>query len=207
MENYWFYTLSAIPQTLAAMIALAAMFVVFRLDVISKKIDESRIELRRFILLVTSRLDKEKNQTEIHEIEPLSHDNFLKLYEKGLNSLVPNNEFLGLEREVYRKYGDEMWRIINQEWRSYYSVDKDRIFGYLTMKKEVFERLLLIKRKSLFLLITSLAISAITISASLCVLPNYAYLNGSWSIVYTIVILAVLSIVITSFSVWTIVKN
>ena len=62
--NYWYYTLSAIPQTLGAIIALSATFVVFKLNFISEKIKDSRTDLRRFILLLTSYQHKE-----IHDIE------------------------------------------------------------------------------------------------------------------------------------------
>lgn len=205
-SNYWYYTLSAIPQTLAAMIALAAMFVVFKLDVISKKITEGRIDLRRFILLVTSLLDKNVDSTEIHEIEPLNHKDFLKLYEKGLINLMPKDDFLGLKEDIYNKYKKEMERIIEKEWHSYYPADPDRIFGYLSMKKEFFKRLLLDRIRILFLLKVSLTMVTLTIIISLIVLPNYDYFCGSQCVVGFIVFLSALSILITSVSVWIITK-
>lgn len=206
-NNYWYYTLSAIPQTLAAMIALAATFVVFKLSIISERIKEARKDLRRFILLATSNLDKKLYQTEIHEIEPLSNNKFLELYETGLDNLKSDAEFLGLDKGMFEKYGKEMFRIINKEWHSFYTAKDFRIFGYLVMKKEVFKSLLLLRRKSVALLTLSLTLVASTIIASLIALPAFGYFVGSILLVDIIVFCAVLSIVITAYSVWIIANN
>lgn len=205
-SNYWFYTLSAVPQTLAAMIALAATFVVFRVNTISKKIEESRNDLRRFMLLVTSILSKE-DSSEIHEIEPLNHKDFLALYDKGLSKLDVKEKYLGLGEAKYKKYEDEMFRIINKEWYSYYPPDKERIFGYLNMKKEIFHKLLLEKDASQFWLNLSLILVSSTIIISMVILPNFTYFNGSKCVVGFVIFLATISILITSIGVWKIART
>jgi len=207
MDNYWYYTLSAIPQTLAAMIALAATFVVFKLAIISERINETRKDLRRFILLVTSNLDKKTYETEIHEIEPLSNDKFLKLYEVGLANLKPKEDYLGLERGKFEKYEKEMLRIINEEWHSSYTPKDFRIFGYLATKKNILKSLLSLRQRSLVMLISSLTLVALTIIASVTALPKYDYFEGSILLVDIVVCFSVLSTVITGWSVWTIAKG
>lgn len=129
-SNFWFYSLSAIPQTLAAMITLAATFVVFKLNFIQEKIRDIRKDLRRFILLLTSYEKKE-----IHHIEPLSDEDFLNLYDESLKSIKPNEKNLGLNAGVYERLRAEMSRIIYEDWKSGFSADENRVYGYLNAKK------------------------------------------------------------------------
>lgn len=205
MENYWYYTLSAISQTLAAIIALAAAFTILKLDYISKTINKSRIDLRRFILLTTSRLDiKEK---EIHTIEPLNDGDFLKVFEKGLLSLDEKDHQLGLPPDIFKKYSGEMFRIIEKEWNSRYGPDDFRIFGYLKMKKEIFEKLIKQKSRIIHLMRQSLILVAFIISVSIVVLPSYNYFNGSKLLVYGIVVSSIASIAVTILSILEIVKS
>src|SRR3989339_108620 len=103
MDNYWYYTLSAIPQTLAAMIALTATFIVFKLNFLSQQIYKNRSDLARFILLLSSFQGKE-----IHDIEPLSDKDFIQLYEEGLAKIHNEKEKLGLDAGIYDRLVAEM---------------------------------------------------------------------------------------------------
>ncbi|MDQ5968854.1 MAG: hypothetical protein QG579_11 [Patescibacteria group bacterium] len=203
MEDYWYYTLSAIPQTLAAVIALAAAFTTLKLDYISKIIKETRIDLRRFILLTTSKLDIK----EIHTIEPLSDKEFLKVFKEGLSSLDEHNHQLGLTSDMFNKYSDEMFRIINKDWNSRYGPDDFRVFGYLKMKKEIFEKLIEQKDEIIYLMTSSLILVGFVITVSLIILPSYNCFNGSKLLVYGIVTGSVISIIVTILSILKIVKS
>ncbi len=198
-SNFWYYTLSAIPQTLAAIIALAATFAVVSLGSVSKKIRVSRKDLRRFILLLTSRLDI--TEKEIHTIEPLSDKNFLKIFKKGLETLK-KEPTLGLDETNFKKFKTEMHRIIEEEWKSFYGADNTRIYGYLEMKKNLLEELLY-KRKQIFqFMALSLILVTLVIIGSLIILPQYNYFNGSRMIVLLTIKFASLAIIITGISVW-----
>ncbi|MCC6934153.1 MAG: hypothetical protein IT406_00445 [Candidatus Yanofskybacteria bacterium] len=202
--NYWYYPLSAIPQTLAAMIALAATFAAVKLDVFSKKLAESRKDLRRFILLVTTGLNSDEK--EIHTIEPLSNLEFLNLYKKGLAGLKSGDPAFGLEPATYAKYQQEMYRIINSEWNSFFSAKDFRILGYLSMKKDTFEDLLQKRIKIIRWTTQSLVFAAIVAGISLAILPCFKYFHGSILIVGLITGVAVLSILATAFNVWRIAR-
>lgn len=203
--DFWYYTLSAVPQTLATLIALAATFVVFKLNIVSHKIQESRKDLRRFMLLLTS-----YREGEIHEIEPLKDQEFLEWYQKGLANLKQEEEFLGFGENMYKKFALEMKRIIKEEWRSFYGAKRDRILCYLLMKEKVFGTLLAIRQRILVLLARSLVVVSSVITISLIVLPHYdyfSYLKVSMTVVAAVVIFAILSLTVTAVSVWEITRS
>jgi len=61
-SNFWFYTLSAIPQTLGAVIALTATFIVFKYSEIEKSIDSQIYHIK--IILRSLGLQKDIPQTD-----------------------------------------------------------------------------------------------------------------------------------------------
>ncbi|HBT80580.1 MAG: hypothetical protein UW46_C0001G0123 [Candidatus Yanofskybacteria bacterium GW2011_GWF1_44_227] len=202
--EYWYYTLSAIPQTLATMIALVATFGAVNLNMLSSKITEIRKDprIRRFILLGTSQLDKEIHATEIHQIDALTNNDYLSLFQKCLDRLDPRSETLGLEGKIFEKYKAEMLEVIHSEWHSFYGPDPDRIYGYLSMKRDVLKMSVLDKKKIINNLGLSLSLAVLTIVISLLALPNYDYFCGSTLLVSSVVILAVLSVALTGWGVW-----
>jgi len=200
MDNYWYYTLSAIPQTLAAMIALAATFVVFKLNFSSEQIYKCRTDLARPILLLTSFINKE-----IHDIEPLSDQDFIQLYEEGLANIYIGKDNLGLKQELYNKLVKEMERIIHEEWKSWFRAKPQRIYGYLVMKKDILIRLIDAKKKSLQLLRLSLFLASLVIGVSLLILPYLDFLKIYFdpSLIVSIIMLgSLISVSFTAYSVW-----
>lgn len=197
-DNYfWFYTLSTIPQTLAAMIALAATFVVFKLNFITVKIQKSRKDLARFILLLTSYLHKE-----IHDIEPLSDKKFVELYEKALKNIKPDFPNLGLEIGIYVRMQNEMQRIIREDWKSRFPARQGRIVGYLKMQKKIFRSLLTERNTSLRLLGCSLIFTTLTIALSLFALPHFDIFKDPHFVVAFVLVLSLISVSLTGYSVW-----
>jgi len=201
MDNYWYYTLSAIPQTLATMIALTATFVVFKLNFLSEQIQKSRNDLARFILVLTS-----YKKREIQDIEPLSHEEFIELYEEGLKNIKSDESDLGLEHGIYLRLMAEMQRIIKEEWRSRFKARRFRIDAYLKMKRDFFNSLLSIKKTSLRLLSSSLLLTTFMIVVSLFVLPNYGLFYKPYLIVVIIMLGSLFSVCLTAYSVWKIAK-
>lgn len=197
MDNYWYYTLSAIPQTLAAMVALSATFFVFRLNFISEEIKKNRKDLLRFTLLLA------EEQGEIDIIERKTEEEFLEFYKQVLKKVKPDQPNLGLgENRIYEKLAAEMQRIISEDWRSYFRAKPERVAKYLYTKKELLENLLSIKKMAKRLFGYTLMITTFVVSASLLVLPNYNLIHYPRLIVYTILFFSLISVILTAYSVW-----
>lgn len=196
MNDYWYYTLSAVPQTLAAMIALAATFFVFRLDFLSEEMRKNRKDLARFLLLLA------QEQGEIHNIETKSDEDFFIFYKEMLDKIKPDEDKFGLPPETYAKLEQEMQRIIHEDWKSFFLPRSFRIAKYLDMKKDNFEKLLSTKSTIHWLLGSSLLTVALTIIISLFALPNYDVFCNPRSIVGLVLIGSLASVVLTTYSVW-----
>lgn len=195
MDNYWYYTLSAIPQTLAAMIALAATFFVFRLNFISEEIRRNRKDLSRFILLLAP-----GSQGEIHIIEQKTEEEFLEFYEQALEQIKFNRPNLGFEK--YEKLEKEMWRIISKDWNSYFKARPERIANYLYMKRDILKYMLSVKKMAKSLLGLTLLATTLMIILSLCILPNHDALCKPKLILGIVLFGALASVILTAYSVW-----
>jgi len=197
MDNYWYYTLSAIPQTLAAMIALTATFFAFRLNLTSEKIKKNREDLMRFTLLLAP-----NKQGEIDNIERKTEEGFFNLYEQVLNEIKPGEQNLGLNIVTYEKVKHEMDRIIKEDWRSYYGAGEERISKYLYAKKDILKNLLNIKKMGKSLFGWSLSLTTLMIIISLSTLPSHDIFYCPRLIMGIILFGSAISIILTACSVW-----
>jgi manganese-dependent inorganic pyrophosphatase len=198
MDNYWYYTLSAIPQTLAAMIALAATFFVFKINTLSEKMDDIRSSLSRFIILLAP-----PKQGEIHVIERKTNEEFFEFYKDGLGRLDVARDNLGLEHNTYLKLQREMRRKIEMDWNSSFSARGSRIIGYLTIKRDTLCHLLSTKKMIRGLLKWDLWITASAVFLALFALPNYDFVSGiQHLVVYIILVVSLISVLYTARSVW-----
>ncbi len=197
----WYTILNTIAQTLAGVVGLGFAVAVFRFDFILTQIIEVRKRLRRFMLLLTS-----AEQSEIHTIEPLSDNDFLKTYSQALNKLNRDDDTLGFNPEMYKKLENALFTIIiHSEWDSFYSAKKGRILGFFDERKSKLEALIEIKSKILLWLKCSLLISILSIIVSLVVIPFYTPENTSY--IWIIVAVAVFSLLVTARAVWKIVAT
>jgi len=197
MESYWYYTLSAIPQTLAAMVALSATFFVFRLNFISEEIKKNRKDLLRFTLLLAA------EQGEIDIIEQKTEEEFLEFYKEVLKKIKPDQPNLGLgENQIYEKLATEMQRIISEDWRSYFRAKPERVARYLHTKRKLLENLLSIKKMAKRLFGCTLLTTTFVVTVSLLALPNYDIIRYPRTIVYIILSCSLVSVILTAYSVW-----
>lgn len=61
-SNFWFYTLSAMPQTLGAIIALTATFIVITLDKINDKIDSHCYHIKIILRAINEKTSIPKSE-------------------------------------------------------------------------------------------------------------------------------------------------
>lgn len=198
MNEYWFYTLSAIPQTLAAMIALAATFVIYKLSLLETRINEFRAKMTRYSLLLTS-----SRQGEIHQVEELTHTEYLLWLQEGFNALKENDSNLGLGFGMYERFKTEMERVIREEYRSGFEAEPKRIYDLLKQRINFLNKTLEARNQSFLLLRLSIISVAFVIIVALFFLPNISFFHGSLCWVLVIVGMSVLSILQT---VWTVFK-
>lgn len=198
MDNYWLYTLSAIPQTLAAMIALSATFFVFKLNSISEDIRKNRNDLRRLSFLLAP-----SGQGEIHIIEKKTDEEFAKFYKSGLKVINRASDTLGLDVDAFGKVKEEMSRIIHDEWLGLSKARPGRIADYLFAKEELLTRSLLIKKIIKSQLKWSLISTISVVVASLSALPQYYFFcSNQQTIVEVILVASLISVVYMAYSVW-----
>ena len=93
MDNTWYYTLSTIAQTLAAILALAAVFVVLRLESLNKNINDYRGRALKILRAKEKHLSSEKKSWDTIKIilEELREfkQNYLTKY--GMNSGISHD--------------------------------------------------------------------------------------------------------------------
>lgn len=127
--NFWFYTLSAIPQTLAAMFALVIAVFVFRTEELDKVITRDIQDSKRFLLPIFKNL-------EIHEIEAMTGREYFKKLETALDYILKKDvKNLGIEQFFYDRL-KELYMTKIEEYERHYSPDENRIFNYLLVKKD-----------------------------------------------------------------------
>src|SRR3989344_3428022 len=107
-SDIWLFTLAAIPQALAAMIALVATFVVYKLSRISDRVEKERGLVKSFLW----HLHPEK---EIHHIDGMRGDELLVALQEGIAKLDPEEKDLGFKSfkklEELMKELIEVWHL------------------------------------------------------------------------------------------------
>ena len=127
--NFWFYTLSAIPQTLAAMFALVIAVLVFRTGELNRVINRDVEDSKRFLLPIFKNL-------EIHEIEAMTGKEYLGKLETAVEHILKKDaQNLGIEKDDYERL-KKLYQTKIEEYERYYSPDENRIFNYLLVKKD-----------------------------------------------------------------------
>jgi hypothetical protein len=209
-NNFWYYTLSSTSQTLAALVALSATFVIFKLDQINRLKKEFIDKMFRFLMI----FNYKKN---IHELLPLlKTDEGVKELLSPINYLKPELDDLGFENffivrgkltkkdasEAYRKCNDYMNSIIIG-FHGQHKSTNIRLWGYLKYQQEYYETLIKTKNNIYHKLKFSLILNSLTIILSLSFISfdniNKCYL---YFITLIIIIMAIVSIIYTTKSIW-----
>ncbi|MFH1559308.1 MAG: hypothetical protein ABIC19_02175 [Patescibacteria group bacterium] len=198
-NNYWYYILSAIPQTLAAMIALSATFFVFRLNSISEDIKKIRANLLRFAVLL-----KPNSLGEVDIIERKTDEEFFEIFKRALKKLKTGKSYLGLDEKIYKKIKSAMNRIIKEEWHGYSFPKSGKIIDYLEVKVKYFESLSSTKEmiKHLFGWSLFSAVSMIVLSLLALPLRNLFCDLQSYLVIGVMLLGSLAAIIYTAYSVW-----
>ncbi|MBN2351615.1 MAG: hypothetical protein JXD23_03525 [Spirochaetales bacterium] len=195
-SNFWFYSLSSISQTLAAIIALSATFVIFKLDFLQRKRQDFINGILRFLMIL-------KPGIEPHEIDKLSDEEVIDIL-KLIRNLNLQSDNLGLGKKQYKKIYSEYEHFISSN-RGEYKPNPKRIYYYLINRKEYFQRLQNAKENAYRRLKCNLLLISITIILSLILIPFYDFLKNydlTLLICSIVIILATTSIFCTASSIW-----
>ncbi len=198
--GFWYYTLSAIPQALAAMIAVVATFVIYKVSRVSDRTEREKDVIKRFLLV----LNPEK---EIHDIESMRGWDVLRALREGVAKLDPKQPKLG-----FANYNDlqKLFGELASSWQRGFEVSESRVYEFLKQKAEVLARLVTTRKRSLRYLVVSLVVATIPSALaflSIAHIEMMQTLNNANLFVTILTVLASLSFVYTSYSVWKIARS
>lgn len=193
-DNCWFYTLSAIPQTLGAIIALVAIFVIFKLDHTEDRTKKEHGEITRWLPHLFPEL-------EISEITKMNDSAVLQRLQDGLRKLNRTEPLLGLKNDR------DLEHLYEEVFRSYTARPTpmgERIYGYLVEKERIYNSVITVRKNALSRLFKCLLLITFPIAGSMILLPLRERISSPWDIyaVLLIVVLAVIAIFYTVFIVW-----
>ncbi len=196
---FWYYTLSAIPQALAAMIAVVATFVVYKVSRVSDRTEREKDAIKRFILV----LHPEK---EIHEIERMRGWDVWSALSDGVAKLNPKEANLGFAG--YKEL-EKLFKEIASYWQRSFEVTEERVYEFLNQKAEVLHNLVLVRKTSLRHLVNSLITASVPSCLSFLVLPHIYLFGNEWAnlVVTILAILTCVSFIYTAYAVWKIAKT
>ncbi|OHA03498.1 MAG: hypothetical protein A3J58_03230 [Candidatus Sungbacteria bacterium RIFCSPHIGHO2_02_FULL_52_23] len=193
--NFWFFTLSAIPQTLGALVALVVAFVIYRIGEIDRLLGRDIPRMKRCLLAATDATIAELNEQSSREI--------LRDLQKFLATMDPERSELGLELprhaelvEVFDRMTDEEYGIVSSNSRE--------IYLYLQEKANKIEVSLNSRALILEYLKVSVILSLFTIVASLGIMPQSSFFlpQTRGFIVACVLFLTVVSAAYTGYSVF-----
>lgn len=187
----WLYTLSAIPQTLAAMVALVATFIIFKL---SRLKDHIALHSEEIKVYLPSLADKNK----VFDINSIFEDNVVSTLKDGLKNF-PNLSKEDLDY-ILSRYGELV------VGKNSPSQTPEKLKQYLIQKAHLLEVLLFKRNLSYSKLKNSLFLTSIPIIISLLLLPFYELVPDQGLILAGMVVLSMLSVIYTVHAVWEISK-
>ncbi|MFH1392760.1 MAG: hypothetical protein ABIG90_03805 [bacterium] len=189
--NIWFYTLSTIAQTLAAMLALGATFTIFKLNIINKRLSD--LKDRLFLVVASFENDLTKCP------ENMEEDELIKKTDECLDKFS-NTENLTKERlrKIYKNMtGAEVIFTNDKDLILFLKNNLDRFRTDRSKKNETLKFL----KKSLFLL-------SMPIILSIYLLPLHSFFKlYDGEILLVIITLAIFSIYFQGRIIWKISYN
>ena len=193
--NSWFYTLSTIAQTLAALIALAATFIVFRLNFISEAIQHEYEKVRPLLMEMSPDYEQMVESMNTYQVA-----SFISSMLKTFGSTSP---MLGVDDARLSRLIDILNRV-EVTWRRDLS-GNERVHSFLVHEETNLRRLVERRNDVLNVLVTSLCSVAVPIALSLLLLPHYGtmfVINNSGWILTALTWLSTLSIAYTAYGIW-----
>lgn len=165
-SNFWFYTLSATPQTLGAVVGLVAVFSVFKLAKIHDLLDRYINSIRIYLYP----LDK---KMEVHDIDNLSSEDaedVLDYLNKGLNNIHSDDS-------NYEAYGDlrDLFNLKIQDIEREFETTPERIYKFLEHTRDSLKNLIDHRTSTRKYLKVSFKMNLISIFGCLAILPLYSF--------------------------------
>lgn len=197
--SFWYFTLSAIPQALAATIAVVATFVVYKVSRVSDRTEREKAITKRFILVLNP-------DTEIHHIESMRGWDVLKALQEGVSKLNPKESELGF---AGYKNLEKLFKEMANEWQRSFEVNEQRIYEFLHQKANVLARLVTTRKQSLRYLVISLILATIPSALAFLAVPHVEFfqtVGNANDFVTALTVLSMLSFVYTSYGVWRIAR-
>lgn len=198
-SNFWFYTLSAIPQTLGAIIALTATFIIFKLNHVEERTKKEYDEIKDWVLTLMPEIN-------LHEISKFDDYTMLNKLKDGIKRLDPARNRFGLEDARFNQLFTLYEHVMASHKKK--AFNHEPIYPYLEEKTRILTSLLEVRKNALNYLWISLGLSVATIVSSIIFLPLYQYfISCAYVIVGSIVLLAAAAIGFTAYSVWDIAQR
>ncbi len=199
-SNFWFFTLSTISQTLAAIIALASTFVVYKLTRINYQLHTLTQEVKALFVYELQEDDNPHDLIGTKYREVLAwfsgwlHKLDLKKYKEGspeyIDFVAHLSDIIDISPSLIMNHPEHFKRLLKE-------------------KEDYFIRLLNDKESSYKYLKNSLIFTATTIALSLIAIPFYPFFQSLFipnTIIGVLVLFAVCSTVYTSVIVWKITR-
>jgi hypothetical protein len=189
--GYWYYTLSAIPQTLAAVIALSATFVVFKMKDVQLAVNATGATIKSFLMVA----HPEKTYREIVSLRPKAMADEFSVLIHELRGMPSEGTDPLIERMMERTK-----TVAGSQ--GYFMPNKENMLEFLETSNSLFRddesRLDTIKD----LLKLSIICTVAPLIGSLLVLPHDASFHAAAAIPVAFTLLSGVSIIYAAWSVW-----
>ena len=180
--EFWFFTLSSIPQTLGAMIVMAATFALFKLNFVKQSMAED-IKIAKWFLL------KADSALFVENLIIMPKDSIADHFKKAVSNLRLDAPWLGLGQQQWRAVQDEFPEIIDTVHRPF-AASPERIITFLTHKASDLEKEITTGKRIFGYLRYSIFFTVIPIVFSLVALPLYSFVSNPFLVIGISLLLA-----------------
>ncbi len=213
MDNsYWYYTLSAIPQTLAAALALAATFVIFKMSMLHGRIESRAAEAAKLLAIAESGSadDGEIDQVGSQEKTLEGLDELLAGLKGGVGA-ADRTALMAAITEYYHSFGEEHHQFfVPPATHDGDDAPRRKVAVHMERLRDSLAVLLEHKRRSFGYLRLNLIFTLAPMSLSLFLLPLHDYIEHDPFhgvliddlLVAVLVACAIASLSYTAYSVW-----
>ena len=191
--EFWFFTLSSIPQTLGAMIVMAATFALFKLSFVKQSMAED-IKIAKWFLL------KADPEVFIENLIIMPKEVIASHFKKAVRNLRVDAPWLGLGQNQWRAVQDEFPEIIDR-WHKPFAASPERIITFLTHKALDLEKEIMTGQRIFRYLRYSIFFTIVPIIFSLAALPLYALVPDPYMVIGISVLLAIWGVVYMTYSI------
>lgn len=191
--EFWFFTLSSIPQTLGAMIVMAATFALFKLSFVKQSMVED-IKIAKWFLL------KADPEVFVENLIMMPKDAVADHFKKAVRNLRVDAPWLGLGQNQWKAVQDEFPEIIDIFHRPF-AASPERIITFLTHKAFDLEKEIMTGKLIFRYLRYSIFFTIVPIIFSLVALPLYSLMPDPFMAIGVSVLLAVWGVIYMTYSI------